>query len=75
MPKLVSCYTADISMNHSTNSTAELDQTDEDFFCEVSDETLAAAAGADIEGQCIVTVGPTIVVGDAVDLGIVSTGG
>jgi hypothetical protein len=27
-------------MNHSTNSTAELDQTDEDFFCEVSDETL-----------------------------------
>ena len=26
-------------------STAELDQTDEDFFCEVSDETLEAAAG------------------------------
>jgi hypothetical protein len=50
-------------MNHSTNSTAELDQTDEDFFCEVSDETLEAAAGADIEGQCIVTVGPTIIVG------------
>jgi hypothetical protein len=29
-------------VNHST---AELDQTDEDFFCEVSDETLEAAAG------------------------------
>ena len=26
-------------------STAELDQTDEDFFCEVSDETLEAATG------------------------------
>jgi hypothetical protein len=44
-------------MNHSTNSAAELDQTDEDFLCEVSDEALEAAAGADIEGQCIVTVG------------------
>ena len=32
-----------ISMNRGT---AELDQTDEDFFCEVSDETLEAAAGA-----------------------------
>jgi hypothetical protein len=62
-------------MNHSTNSTAELDQTDKDFFCEVSDETLEAAAGADVEGQWIVTVGPTIIVGDAVDLGIVSAGG
>ena len=31
-------------MNHSTNSTAELDQIDEDFFYEVSDETLEAAA-------------------------------
>ena len=46
-------------MNHSTNSTAELAQTDE----EVSDETLEAAAGADVEGQWIVTVGPTIIVG------------
>jgi hypothetical protein len=35
-------------MNHSTNSTAELDQTDEDFFCEVSDETLEVAAGTHI---------------------------
>ena len=49
-------------MNHST-ATAELDQTDEDFFCEVSDETLETAAGADVEGQWIVTVGPTIIVG------------
>jgi hypothetical protein len=32
-------------MNHST---AELDQTDEDFFCEVSDETLGAAAATPI---------------------------
>jgi hypothetical protein len=31
-------------MNDST-ATVELDQTDEDFFCEVSDETLEAAAG------------------------------
>jgi hypothetical protein len=38
-------------MNHSTNSAAELDQTDEDFFCEVSDETLEAAAGIPIGGQ------------------------
>ena len=44
-------------MNHST---AELDQTDEDFFCEVSDETLEAAAGTPIGGQAMVTVGPTI---------------
>ena len=29
-------------MNHNT---AEVDQTDEDFFCEVSDETLEAATG------------------------------
>jgi hypothetical protein len=61
-------------MNHST-ATAELDQTGEDFFCEVSDETLEAAAGADIGGQCIVTIGPTIIVGDAVGLGMVSAGG
>jgi hypothetical protein len=38
-------------MNHSTNSAAELDQTNEDFFCEVSDETLEAAAGIPIGGQ------------------------
>jgi len=50
-------------MNHSTNSAAELDQIDDDVLYEVSDETLEAAAGADIEGQCIVTVGPTIIVG------------
>ena len=47
-------------MNHST---AELDQTDEDFFCEVSDETLEAAAGTPIGGQAMVTVGPTIMIG------------
>jgi hypothetical protein len=43
-------------MNHSTNSAAELDQTNEDFFCEVSDETLEAAAGIPIGGQAMVTV-------------------
>jgi len=47
-------------MNHST---AELDQTDEDFSCEVSDETLEAAAGTPIGGQAMVTVGPTIMIG------------
>ena len=50
-------------------STAELDQTDEDFFCEVSDETLEAAAGTPIGGQAMVTVGPTIMIGGAADLG------
>jgi len=40
-----------------------LDQTDEDFFCEVSDETLEAAAGTPIGGQAMVTVGPTILIG------------
>jgi hypothetical protein len=40
-------------VNHSI---AELDQTDEDFFCEVSDETLEAAAGTPIGGQAMVTV-------------------
>jgi hypothetical protein len=48
-------------MNHSTKLTAELDQTDEDVFYEVSDETLEASAG--IEGQSLVTIGPTIMVG------------
>ena len=47
-------------MNHNT---AELDQTDEDFFCEVSDETLEAATGTYIGGQFMVTIGPTIMVG------------
>ena len=45
------------------HDTAELDQTDEDFFCEVSDETLEAAAGTYIGGQFMVTIGPTIMVG------------
>jgi hypothetical protein len=48
-------------MNHSINFAVELDQTDENFFYEVSDETLEAAAG--IEGQSLVTIGPTIMVG------------
>ncbi len=50
-------------MNHSTNSTAELDQIDDDFLYEVSDETLEAAADADIENSAMVTVGPTILIG------------
>jgi hypothetical protein len=48
-------------MNHRANFAVELDQTDENFFYEVSDETLEAAAG--IEGQSLVTIGPTIMVG------------
>ena len=52
-----------VSMNQSTNFTAELDQTDEDIFYEVSDETLEAAAGTHIGGQAMVTVGPTILIG------------
>jgi hypothetical protein len=50
-------------MNHSTNSTAELDHIDDDFLYEVSDETLEAAADADIGGRAMVTVGPTILIG------------
>ena len=50
-------------MNHRTNSNAELDQIDDDVLYEVSDETLEAAAGADIGGGAMVTVGPTILVG------------
>jgi len=50
-------------MDHSANVTAELDQTDEAIHCEVSDEALEVAAGAYIEGQFMVTVGPTIMVG------------
>jgi hypothetical protein len=52
-----------VSMNQSTNFTAELDQTDEDIFYEVSDETLEAAAGTHIGGQAMATVGPTILIG------------
>jgi hypothetical protein len=61
-------------MNHSTNSTAELDQIDDDFLYEVSDETLEAAADADIGGRAMVTVGPTILIGVAADLGMVERG-
>ncbi len=50
-------------MDHSANVTAELDQADEAILCEVSDEALEAAAGACIEGQSMVTIGPTIMVG------------
>jgi hypothetical protein len=60
-------------MNHSTNSNAELDQIDDDVLDEVSDETLEAA-GADIGGQALVTVGPTIIIGGAADLGMVERG-
>ena len=49
-------------MNDSTNFTTELDQTDEDVWYEVSDETLEAA-GTYVEGQSMVTIGPTIMVG------------
>jgi hypothetical protein len=52
-----------IAMNHSTNVAAELDETDEDILCEVSDETLEAAAGKRIGDQAMVTVGPTILIG------------
>ena len=50
-------------MNHTTDFTAELDQIDEDVLHEVSDEALEAAAGANAEGKCLVTVGPTVMVG------------
>ena len=50
-------------MSHSTNFTAELDQADEDVLNEISDEALEAAAGASVGGQCLVTVGPTVMVG------------
>jgi hypothetical protein len=50
-------------MNHSTSFAAELDQTDDDILYEVSDETLEAAAGAHGEGQCAVTIGPTVMTG------------
>jgi len=40
------------------------DQTDENFFLdEVSDEALEAAAGSGIEGQSMMTVGPTVMMG------------
>jgi hypothetical protein len=50
-------------MDYSTDVTAELDPADEAILCEVSDEALEVAAGACIEGQSMVTVGPTIMVG------------
>jgi hypothetical protein len=50
-------------MNRSTNSTAELDQTDEDTLYEVSDDTLEVAAATHIGGQCMITIGPTIMMG------------
>ncbi len=50
-------------MNHSTDFSAEFDQADDDILNEVSDETLEAAAGAHSEGQCAVTVGPTVMMG------------
>jgi len=50
-------------MNHNTNFTAELAQTDEDILCEVSDETLEAAAGTYIGEQSMMTIGPTIMMG------------
>jgi hypothetical protein len=37
-------------VNHGSNCTAELDQTNEDILSEVSDETLEAAAGTYIGG-------------------------
>jgi hypothetical protein len=51
-------------MDHSTNFTAELVQTDEDILYEISDdETLEAAAGTHIASQALVTVGPTVMMG------------
>jgi hypothetical protein len=56
-------------MNCSTNFTDELDQTDEDILYEVSDETLEAATGIYIREQSMMTIGPTIMMGGAADLG------
>jgi hypothetical protein len=50
-------------MDHSANVAAELDQADEAILYEVSDEALEVTAGACIEGQSMVTIGPTIMVG------------
>jgi hypothetical protein len=50
-------------MDHSASVTTELDQPDEARLYEVSDEALEAAAGAGVEGQSMVTIGPTIMVG------------
>jgi hypothetical protein len=41
-----------------TNNTAEPDQTEEEYFYEVSDETLESVAGSCIGGQTRVTIGP-----------------
>jgi hypothetical protein len=46
-----------------TTFTVEPDQTEEEYFYEVSDETLEAAAGSYIGGQPMVTMGPTIMLG------------
>ena len=46
-----------------TNFTAEPDQTEEEYFYEVSDETLEAVAGSCIGGQPMVTIGPTVMAG------------
>jgi hypothetical protein len=55
-------------MNHSTNFTAEVDQTDEDILYEVSDETIEAAAGTHIGGQAMVMLDQRSWWGDAADL-------
>jgi hypothetical protein len=51
-----------IPMNDGTNFTTELDHADEDIWYEVSDEILEAA-GSYVEGQSLVTVGPTVMMG------------
>lgn len=50
-------------MDHSASVTTEFDQPDEAALYEVSDEALEVAAGACVEGQSMVTIGPTIMVG------------
>ena len=49
-------------MNDGTNFTTELDHADEDIWYEVSDDILEAA-GSYVEGQSLVTVGPTVMTG------------
>ena len=51
-----------IPMNDGTNFTTELDHADEDIWYEVSDEILEAA-GSYVEGQSLVTIGPTVMTG------------
>jgi hypothetical protein len=51
-------------MNDGTTTiTTQFDEADEDIGYEVSDEALEAAAGADMKGQFITTIGMTIVMG------------